>query len=56
MCEHTCETCKFFSPIHNGIIGTCDVAWHWGNDTVNFTSTCDQWQDEDGNTILGEDW
>jgi len=55
MTQHACEDCRFFSPIHNGSIGTCDISWNWSN-TTHAENECDSWEDEDGNTILGEDW
>ena len=46
--DTVCETCRFYQEgqciILNKII-RCPLA-NW----------CESWQDEDGNTILGEDW
>jgi hypothetical protein len=51
--ETVCETCRFYD---NGIKLPCLL-----NKKISVLSEpdkqyCDSWEDEEGNTILGEDW
>lgn len=45
-----CETCRFWT--YYGEFGVCSILER----KTEVTEYCDDWQDEDGNTILGEDW
>ena len=55
MGEHPCSECRFLEPI-NGIsyCPSCSDPARVVEDPE--TESCESWQDEDGNTILGEDW